>query len=695
MTTNTTQAKSTEQSRPVMDLTPEVKAEIRGLFCKLQEVLPGFKPRKEQSYLIAEIAKTIGGVFQEKRNDKRIIVCEAGTGVGKTFAYLCPSIILAKRIKKRLIVSTANVSLQSQLELKDLPMLQKLIPGLTFKVALGRNRYMCRRDIEAVLVGSPATSPEEMLFENREENTPVSKDEIDLLERMLEQFDSSKWDGVVDNWTKIGEVIPTNVWSRVNCKAGTCTRRVCPYFNECAFMKARAELADTDVIVSNHALTMASLATDGGVLPPADEAIWVLDEAHHVPKQFRSSYEQKLTIQDSLKWMKKISQAVTKLAMVHNQEVSSNIVNYGKDLDQLITDTVNELQSITDMVNSNCDFHADYVEEQVYRFKEGQLPPVLNNSVNNLTIMSGKILRCVNAHQGKLQEVIEKKQIPSTPAIEKLLADGNRLELNVTSFYETWELLRNKHTDSPTAKWVTCGGNGRPDLSFNAVPISVAELLKQQLWDECAAAVVTSATMTSLDNFDRFMLESGLEANDGTQYRRVRSPFNYQTQGKLIVPQMQVEPSTANEEKHTQEIAYYANQMASKHKALLMLFTSYRQLNRFVEMVSPELRKDMLIQGEDTRPNLIRRHKERIDAGKRSCLCGVASLGEGLDLPKEYLTCVGIAKLPFANYKEPIDEAEGEYIKSRGGNPFYEQSLPETSAKLIQQVGRLIPLCRL
>ncbi|WP_277869340.1 helicase C-terminal domain-containing protein, partial [Vibrio sp. 10N.261.46.E8] len=220
--------------------------------------------------------------------------------------------------------------------------------------------------------------------------------------------------------------------------------------------------------------------------------------------------------------------------------------------------------------------------------------------------------------------------------------------------------------------------------------LTTTEELKSKLWDKCAAAVVTSATMTSLNSFDRFMLETGLMKGDGTQYFRVRSPFDYQNQGKLIVPDMQVDPSTANEEKHTKEIVHYVTQMGSKHKAGLVLFTSYRQLNRFAEMVSPELRKDMLIQGEDTRPNLIRRHKQRVDDNKRSFLVGVASLGEGLDLPQEYLTAVAIAKIPFGNFKEPIDEAEGEFIKSRGGNPFYEQSLPEASAKLVQQVGRLI-----
>ncbi|HFI9381057.1 TPA: ATP-dependent DNA helicase DinG [Vibrio parahaemolyticus] len=674
------------------DLNDATKAEIRKLYKAVQASLPGFKPRKEQTYLIAEIAKTLGGCFQQSQKDKRIIACEAGTGTGKTFAYLIPGIVMAQKLNKKLIVSTANVSLQSQLELKDLPLLQRVMPNLKFRVALGRNRYLCRRDVENVAGGVSDVTPQEIaMFGQPEQQEPLSSQDSDLLERMVQQFDSGAWDGVHDNWTTKGEVINQALWNRVNCKSGTCTKRVCPYFEECAFMKARKELEEVDVIVSNHALTMASVASGANVLPEPEEAIWVMDEAHHIPKQYRDSFEQRVTIEGSLKWLKKVPSTVGKASLTHGQDVSSTTAPEGKELDGIIRDLVTELQNITDMLLANCKFTNDYSEEQNYRFKDGLLPSVLATSLKNLSLLSGKVNRCVGAHASKLQECIEKKQIPSSPAIEKTLADINRMQLQAESFYNMWQLfMLNEQKGSAIAKWITCGGNGKPDLAFNAVPITVAEELKEALWDKAAGAVVTSATVTSLGNFDRFMLESGLKNDDGTQYRRVTSPFDYQNQSTLIVPKMQVDPTLANEETHTQEIAHYAEQMGKKHNAMLLLFTSYRQLNRFKELVSAELKADMLIQNEDTRPNLIRQHKERVDAGMRSILVGVASLGEGLDLPAQYLTCVGIAKIPFANFTAPVDEAEGEWIKKRGGNPFFEQSLPEASARLIQQVGRLI-----
>ncbi|MDF4498398.1 ATP-dependent DNA helicase DinG [Vibrio parahaemolyticus] len=675
-----------------LDLNDKIKEEIRTLYKSVQDALSGFKPRKEQSFLIAEIAKTLGGVYAQNEGAKRrIIAAEAGTGIGKTFAYLIPSIVLAKVLNKKLIVSTANVSLQSQLELKDLPLLQSIRPDMTFKVALGRNRYLCRRDVETVAVGSPPARSEDTLFDSQEPVEKVSGADAELLERMIENYDNKSWDGVMDNWPVKGEVIASTLWNKVNCKSGTCTKRICPYFEECAFHNARKTLDTIDVIIANHALTMTSLANGGNVLPPAEDAIWVIDEAHHIPKQFRSSFEQKVTIEGSLSWLKKVSQAVSKLSMVHGQEISQSIVKDGKELDDVVKGCVEELRSVTDMLLANCNFSSDYSQEQIYRFKDGLLPSVLDTSLSNLSTLSGKINRCVSAHTSKLQESLEKRKIPSTPAIEKILSESNRLQAHTESFADMWQMFTKiEQKGSAIAKWVSCGGNGRPDLSFNAVPISVGKELEDTLWSKAAGAVLTSATVTSLGNFDRFMLEAGLSANDGTQYCRVSSPFDYQKQAKLIIPPMKVEPTAKNEEQHTLEIVHFTGQMAQKHKAILMLFTSYRQLNRYIELVSPELKADMLIQGQDTRPNLIRRHKERIDNGLKSILVGVASLGEGLDLPREYLTCVGIAKIPFANFKEPVDEAESEFISKNGGNPFFELSLPEASAKLIQQVGRLI-----
>lgn len=562
---------------------------------------------------------------------------------------------------------------------------------MTFKVALGRNRYLCRRDVETVAVGSPPARSEDTLFDSQEPVEKVSGADAELLERMIENYDNKSWDGVMDNWPVKGEVIASTLWNKVNCKSGTCTKRICPYFEECAFHNARKTLDTIDVIIANHALTMTSLANGGNVLPPAEDAIWVIDEAHHIPKQFRSSFEQKVTIEGSLSWLKKVSQAVSKLSMVHGQEISQSIVKDGKELDDVVKGCVEELRSVTDMLLANCNFSSDYSQEQIYRFKDGLLPSVLDTSLSNLSTLSGKINRCVSAHTSKLQESLEKRKIPSTPAIEKILSESNRLQAHTESFADMWQMFTKiEQKGSAIAKWVSCGGNGRPDLSFNAVPISVGKELEDTLWSKAAGAVLTSATVTSLGNFDRFMLEAGLSANDGTQYCRVSSPFDYQKQAKLIIPPMKVEPTAKNEEQHTLEIVHFTGQMAQKHKAILMLFTSYRQLNRYIELVSPELKADMLIQGQDTRPNLIRRHKERIDNGLKSILVGVASLGEGLDLPREYLTCVGIAKIPFANFKEPVDEAESEFISKNGGNPFFELSLPEASAKLIQQVGRLI-----
>lgn len=669
------------------ELSGEDKANIRNLYKAIQNEFDGFKPRKEQSYLIAEIAKTLGGNFLVNKDDKRIIVCEAGTGTGKTLAYLIPAIIMARKAKMPLIVSTATVPLQNQLESKDLPLIQKVLKSLnlnlTFKVALGRNRYMCRRDAENIAV----TESNEL----QGIDSKLSADDEHLLDRMITQFDNGKWDGIRDNWTKHGEIINSKVWNSVNCKSGTCTKRICAHYKECAFIKARRDLSTADVIVSNHALTMASVATGNNVLPAPEDAIWCFDEAHHIAKQFRSSFEQKSSLESTIKWLKKAPQSAVKLSMAHGQDVGKDVIKSGTEFREVVESAVTELQTVSELIINNCNFSTDATDatdEQVYRFKDGVLPTILYKSTSNIAQLAKKINRYFNAHIAKLNEGIENNAINTSGNIEKLLTDANRLNQLANSFFDTWNLLlKSDSKGSAIAKWVSCK---QSNISVCASPISVANELNDTLWSQAAAVIATSATMTSLGNFNRFTLETGLQANDGTQYRRVNSPFDYQAQAKLIIPSMEVDPTVRNEEAHTLEICHYTEQMGNQHKALLMLFTSMRQMKSYVESVSPEIRAIMLVQGNDTHANLINQHKARIDRGEQSILVGLQSLSEGLDLPKKYLTCVGIAKIPFANYKEPIDEAEGEWIKKRGGNPFMEQSLPEASAKLIQQVGRLI-----
>jgi ATP-dependent DNA helicase DinG len=206
------------------------------------------------------------------------------------------------------------------------------------------------------------------------------------------------------------------------------------------------------------------------------------------------------------------------------------------------------------------------------------------------------------------------------------------------------------------------------------------------LWSQAAGVVLCSATLTSLNNFDYFKRQSGLKSDDGTQYLRLKSPFNYSAVS-LIVCDMQRDPTQADfDDELVEKVDYYLQEK----QANLVLFASYWQMNLVADKLAKKYSDSLLIQGTLSRSKLINAHKKRCDKGLTSIIFGTGSLSEGLDLPGNYLTNLLITKLPFAVPNSPVEEAHSEWIKMQGGNPFMQLAIPETSKKLIQSCGRLI-----
>jgi ATP-dependent DNA helicase DinG len=205
-------------------------------------------------------------------------------------------------------------------------------------------------------------------------------------------------------------------------------------------------------------------------------------------------------------------------------------------------------------------------------------------------------------------------------------------------------------------------------------------------WSQAAGIILCSATLTSLNNFEYFKRQSGLKSNDGTQYLRLKSPFNYPAV-PLIVADMEHDPTQAGfDDELLEKIEHYLQDKEGN----LVLFASYWQMNLVADKLNKKYQDALLIQGVLSRSKLIETHKQRCDQGKTSIIFGTGGLSEGLDLPGHYLTNLIITKLPFAVPNSPVEEAHSEWIKAQGGNPFLQLSIPETSKKLIQSCGRLI-----
>jgi ATP-dependent DNA helicase DinG len=232
------------------------------------------------------------------------------------------------------------------------------------------------------------------------------------------------------------------------------------------------------------------------------------------------------------------------------------------------------------------------------------------------------------------------------------------------------------------ARWA----NRRPeDVELVSAPIEPGSILQQEFWTRSYAVILTSATLTAVGRFDRFLERSGLI---GATAVRIPSPFDFPRIASFVVPDMRTEPRDF--EAHTAEVVQMLPELLGQEHAALVLFTSWRQMLAVLERLDDSVRRVLKVQGEGSKQALLEAHREDVQAGRQSVLFGLASFAEGVDLPDELCRHVVIVKLPFSVPDDPLDQAMAEWAEARGRNPFYELSVPDAALKLVQACGRLI-----
>ncbi|HHQ4763885.1 ATP-dependent DNA helicase DinG [Aeromonas veronii] len=652
-------------------LSTRLKATIRQTYRQISDGLPGFVPRKEQNFLVAEIAKTLTGEYDKQR---RILVAEAGTGIGKSLSYAQGAIPVARLTQKKLVISTATVALQEQLIHKDLPFYHRHseLP-FRFMLVKGRQRYCCEHLLEQAASGAEMANFE-LDFGNLSKSKPSDSDKA-RYQALWQAYTNGKWDGDRDNWP---EPIPDTCWDRIAADRHTCNKAL-SHHQHCPFHRARNDMESADVLVVNHALLLSDLTMGGGIiLPPPDECIYVLDEAHHLPTIARDHGAASASVKGSRRWLEKLVQSAGKLARTLNKE---SLLDPQLKLQDALASIQPDLKAVEQWLSANDRL---FGSEPHYRFAEGVLPDPLPMLAENLKESSKKALRALDRMQGAIGEALKDGEIRRKEA-EPLLAESGFHLQRLESFCALWEML-GRHVPTgktPLARWMAKSDDG--DIWLHASPIEVGYLLEEWLWSKCLGAVLVSATLTALSSFSYFRHQVGLKEHDGTRYLRLRSPFDYQ-KAELYLPKMEHEPSSPA---FTNELISVLPRILVGKEASLVLFSSYRQMNE----VAIGLRAkglSLLVQGEASRNALLTLHKQKCDGGQASILFGTGSFSEGLDLPGHYLTNLVITKLPFAVPNSPVEEATAEWVEQRGGNPFLQLTVPEASRKLIQACGRLI-----
>ncbi|MFU9137808.1 ATP-dependent DNA helicase DinG [Erwinia tasmaniensis] len=658
-----------------MALTVALKAQIAEWYKALQQQIPDFISRAPQRQMIAEVAKTLAG------DDGRHLAIEAPTGVGKTLSYLIPGIAVSRAEEKPLVVSTANVALQDQIFSKDLPLLKKIIPDLRFTAAFGRRRYVCPRNLSAL-----ATDEEKqgdlLLF--LDDDMTASKEERAFCTGLEQKRNRHQWDGLRDH---CDDTIEESLWQRLSTDKANCLGSNCHWYRECPFYVARREIEQADVVVANHALVMAALETES-VLPPPKNLLLVLDEGHHLPDVARDALEMSgditpgwTTLQLDL-FCRLVEQCMAQFRPKRPPALSNP-----ERLKAHCEEVREQLQQLSHLL---AQFLPPGNQEGEYRFEMGLLPEEILTLCARLFKLSDGLRGLAEA---LLNDLSEKSGQYDVVRLHRTLIQMNKALGWFEASSKLWRLAAmERASGAPVSKWVTRDiREGSAHLTFHCAGIRVSEQLEKLLWRKIPHVVLTSATLRSLNSFQRLQEMSGLSEKVSDRFVALDSPFNHIEQGRLVIPQMRYEPMMATEVEHLAEMAHFFRQQVkeAKHKGLLVLFASGRAMQQFLAYL-PELRLMMLVQGDRPRPALVALHRKRVEQGETSVLVGLQSFAEGLDLKGDLLSQVHIHKIAFPPVDSPVILTEGEWLKSLRRYPFEVQSLPSASFNLIQQVGRLI-----
>jgi ATP-dependent DNA helicase DinG len=657
---------------PQRQLTEPLKLAIRETYAKLQANTPGFRVRRAQSQMIGVVSRALG-------TSGGVGVAEAPTGVGKSLGYLTAGVPIALASKKKLVISTGTVALQSQLVERDIPAFLKAT-GIEATVALakGRTRYLCARNV-AELHGEAA---QDGMFEDEAPlyDRPLSPAEAEQARALAKAYADKTWNGDLD---AAPEPIPPSLRARITTNAAGCAGRRCSFAVQCPVLKARSDVREAQIVVTNHALLLSALSlgdSDNGqplIAPPSDMLL-VLDEGHHIAGVAIDQGAANLALDDMARRTGRLQALVGAAYRLADKDTIGN--QLPNEAIELATQVSKGLKTF------RAEIERAWVpdpgqEEPMWRAPNGRLPEDWKPFIDAQAQDTAALLNWVQAAH---QLVAKSKQ--EDAAKERLQRSlGMALEM-VEQQYALWLGWRREDQDgqAPMARWITASRDA--DLVCHCSPVSAAQVLRALLWSEVDSAVLTSATLTGGGDFQALAIDNGLPPH--AEMVSLSSPFDLPNQAELVVPKFPVAPD--DREGHPREVARYLVKELDWGKGSIVLFTSRWKMLKVADLLPVAQRNRVLVQGEGSKSQMIGEHMRRIGAGEGSVLFGLNSFGEGLDLPGEACTTVVITQVPFAVPTDPQTATLGEWFESRGLNAFNLIAVPHALRTLTQFAGRLI-----
>jgi ATP-dependent DNA helicase DinG len=649
----------------------DFKDELPEIETRLANVMNGFEIREGQREMM--------NLIDDALLSNQHLLVEAGTGTGKSLAYLLPGLFYAKQTETSLIISTHTVQLQQQLIERDMLILKEAV-SFPFRSAVlkGRSHYLCLRKFEQKL--------DESIGENYD--TLLSKGQI-----LVWLTETADGDVEQLNLPSGGKVF----WSEVQSDAASCIGKHCPWFSRCFYHRARNNAYGADLIITNHALLFTDMTQDHQLLPSYKQVI--VDEAHHLEEiasdhfGLRTDY---LTFHHLFSRLGTLeSHDLLRLVATLQEELGLNLDDLFQKLQQLIIDLKFEVDDSFRLIHAT-------VVNRVARSKQEVGRKSLRYYPNQMTSSGWQ----------EIQEAVLRVQMLLGDALKlmKRINDEFSLdeyELNFTQtgiltsfkgFYANLSEEKGKleelllQYDPNYVYWIEVDVKGAKNATYiYSKPIEVGEILADNFFSKKSSVVMTSATLTVRNSFNYIINRLGLE-DFGAMTQMIESPFNYADQVQLMVPITLPNIKEVDENEYIYEVVISILDIAKVTKGrMLVLFTSYDMLRKaYYQLKDFIVNEEFVLIGQGISSGSRAKLTKNFKQFDQAILFGTSSFWEGVDIPGEDLSCLVIVRLPFSPPDNPVFEARSEKIKAFGKSPFMELSLPQAIIRFKQGFGRLI-----